>query len=110
MLSSVLRSTTAIEINREIMRAFVAVRKFLSIPPIERVAVLEYEIKRLTANIEDAFADYNDINEDTRMQLELINKSLAELQTHKQIANKTHNPAGFIAIYEARKKAEAEET
>ena len=27
------------------------------------------------------FSDYNDINDDTRMQLELINQTLAELQT-----------------------------
>ncbi|MDR0834826.1 MAG: ORF6N domain-containing protein [Candidatus Symbiothrix sp.] len=111
MLSSVLNSPTAIKINKNIMRAFVAVRQFLSIPPIERLAVLEYEVKRLTANIEDAFADYNDINEDTRMQLELVNKSLAELQVHKQIADRPHSPAGFIAIHEARKKEEeAKET
>jgi hypothetical protein len=54
MLSSVLNSENAIEINKTIMRTFVAVRKFLSIPPIERVAVLEYEIKRLTANKAEA--------------------------------------------------------
>ena len=29
----------------------------------------------------EVFADYNDINEDTRMQLELIHQTLAELQT-----------------------------
>ncbi len=29
-------------------------------------------------------ADYNDINEDTRMQLELINQTLAELQSGKR--------------------------
>ena len=31
--------------------------------------------------IEEVFSDYNDINDDTRMQLELINQTLAELQT-----------------------------
>ena len=30
------------------------------------------------------FTDQNDINEDTRMQLELINQALAELQAAKQ--------------------------
>ena len=30
--------------------------------------------------IEEVFSDYNDINDDTRMQLELINQTLAELQ------------------------------
>ena len=32
----------------------------------------------------EAFTDYNDINEDTRMQLELINETLAELQTQRK--------------------------
>ena len=30
--------------------------------------------------MEEVFTDQNDINEDTRMQLELINQALAELQ------------------------------
>ncbi|GHT01747.1 DNA-binding protein [Bacteroidia bacterium] len=107
MLSSVISSQKAIQMNICVIRAFVVVRQFLSIPPIERIAVLEHEVKRLSASIEDAFSDYNDINEDTRMQLELINKSLAELNVQKRIANKTPNPAGFIAIHDARKKAEA---
>ena len=40
-------------------------------------------MKELKEYIEEVFADYNDINEDTRMQLELINQTLAELQTQK---------------------------
>lgn len=43
------------------------------------------------------FADYNDINDDTRMQLELINQTLAELQVQKALADKPRNPIGFIA-------------
>ena len=39
------------------------------------------EIKELKEYIEDVFTDQNDINEDTRIQLELINQTLAELQT-----------------------------
>jgi hypothetical protein len=40
-------------------------------------------MKELKAYIEEIFTDQNDINEDTRMQLELINQSLAELQANK---------------------------
>jgi len=36
-------------------------------------------------------------NEDTRMQLELINESLAELQTKNKALNKPRNPIGFTA-------------
>ena len=84
MLSSVLNSDTAIEINRGIMRAFVAIRQMLSTPISSPVEKLQQEVKELKEYIEDVFADQNDINEDTRMQIELINQVLAELQVHKK--------------------------
>lgn len=96
MLSSVLKSQTAIEINRGIMRAFVAVRQLIANPPVDRVAQLQSDLKDLKAYIEDVFADYNDINDDTRMQLELINQTLAELQSQKRFSEKPRNPIGFI--------------
>jgi hypothetical protein len=84
MLSSVLNSDTAIEMNRNIMRAFVAVRQLVLNPPADEVKELQNEVRALKEYIEDVFTDYNDINEDTRMQLELLNESLAELQVkHK---------------------------
>lgn len=84
ILSSILNSEVTIEINMAIMRAFVAVRQLISNPPIDRLSELEYEVKALKAYIEEVFADYSDINDDTRMQLELINQTLAELQTKKK--------------------------
>lgn len=95
-LSSVLNSDLAIEINIQIIRAFIAVRQLISNPPIDRVGRLESEIKELKDYIEEVFADYNDINEDTRMQLELINQTLAELQAKKKAEDKPRNPIGFI--------------
>ena len=44
---------------------------------------------------EEAFADYNDINEDTRTQLELINLSLAELQA-KRTENQSRPRIGYV--------------
>ena len=41
------------------------------------------------------FADQNDINEDTRIQLDLINEALAELQTKTK--NNKRNEIGYIA-------------
>lgn len=96
MLSSVLNSKIAIEINRGIMRAFVAVRQMLANPPVDRLGNIEKEVKELKEYIEEVFADYNDINDDTRMQLELINQTLAELQAQKRMENKPRNPIGFI--------------
>ncbi len=70
------------------MRVFVAVRQLLAIPPVDRIGSIEKEVKELKAYVEEAFADYNDINDDTRMQLELINQTLAELQSQKKLDNK----------------------
>ena len=89
MLSSVLRSDTAIKVNISIMRAFVGIRQIISL------LELQQEVKELKAYIEEAFADYNDINEDTRTQLELINLSLAELQA-KRTENQSRPRIGYV--------------
>lgn len=96
MLSSILNSELAIEVNINIMRAFVAVRRFIANPPVDRVSELQNELKELKSYIEEVFTDYNDINEDTRMQLELINRTLAELQAQKSLADSPRNPIGFV--------------
>jgi len=95
MLSTVLNSKTAIATNIKIMRAFVAVRQLILNPPIDRVAELQNEVRELKQHLEEVFTDYNDINEDTRMQLELINETLAELQVKNKALNKPRNPIGF---------------
>jgi len=96
MLSSVLKSDTAIEINRGIMRAFVAMRQLVANPPADRIGRLETEMRQIKEYLEDVFADQNDINEDTRIQLELINRTLAELQTKNRQNFPTRRPIGFL--------------
>lgn len=97
MLSSVLNSKTAIQINMNIMRAFVAVRNMLSMGPEDRVSELHAELKALKDYIEEVFTDYNDMNEDTRLQIELINQSLAELHSDKKQNLKPKNKIGYLA-------------
>ena len=96
MLSSVLNSKTAIQINMGIMRAFVAVRQMVALPKTDKLTELQNEVKELKDYIEEVFADYNDINDDTRMQLELINQTLAELQAKKKFEEKPRRSMGFI--------------
>lgn len=95
MLSSVLRSNIAIQTSILIVRAFVAIRQLIANSPVDRVGELEKQMKELKDYMEEVFSDYNDINDDTRMQLELISKALAELQTRKKIEEKPRNPIGF---------------
>ena len=97
MLSSVLRSDVAIDASILIVRAFVVVRQLILNHPIDRVTELEKQLLELKEYIENVFTDYNDINEDTRMQLELINETLAELQAKNRELNKPRNPIGYTA-------------
>ncbi len=62
----------------------------------DRIGKLEQEVQDLKAYIEEVFTDYNDINDDTRMQLELINQTLAEMQAQRKVNSKPRNPIGFI--------------
>jgi len=95
MLSGLLNSDIAIEMNIVIMRAFVAVRRFVLSPPVQEAKELRKEVNELKYYIEEVLSDYNDINEDTRMQLELIYQLLAELQVQKRLAEKPRMPIGF---------------
>jgi len=51
----------------------------------------------LIRDIEEIVKDQNDINEDDRIQLELINQSLAELQAKKKELEKPRLQIGFNA-------------
>jgi len=97
MLSSVLRSDVAIDASILVVRAFVAVRQLILNPPINEVKELQYEVRRLKEYVEDIFTDQNDINEDTRIQLELLNETLVGLQAKNRELNKPRNPIGFTA-------------
>ena len=96
MLSGISNSDSAIQVNINIMRAFVAMRRLISNPPVDKNAELREEMKKLKDYMEEIFADQNDINEDTRIQLELINQTLAELQVHQKLSDKPRRPIGFI--------------
>jgi len=95
MLSSVLNSDTAIEINRNIMRAFVAIRQLILNNPTAQIKEINNEIHDLKLYIEEVLTDYNDINENTRMQIELINETLAEMQGKKALPSRKQ--VGFSA-------------
>ena len=57
---------------------------FLKTSHQQNESLLKNEIAKLKDYIEAILADFNDINEDTRMQLELICRELAELQTRNK--------------------------
>ena len=92
MLSGVLNSDIAINVNISIMRAFVSLRQVAAI--VRQSDLLEMR-KDILAYIDDILADQNDINESTRAQLDAISTVLSELQT-KPADCKPRRPIGFI--------------
>ncbi|MBP3518669.1 MAG: ORF6N domain-containing protein [Parabacteroides sp.] len=96
MLASVLKSEIAVQTSIQITRAFVAMRQLVINSPTDKLSLLQQEVKELKTYIEEVFTDYNDINEDTRIQLELINQTLAELQSKKSIHDKPRPRIGFV--------------
>ena len=95
MLSGVLHSEIAIDVNISIMRAFVALRKLPAL--IRKTDLLEAK-REIMDYIDDILSDQNDINESTRAQLDAISTALAELQASRS-QNATLNkrrPIGFI--------------
>lgn len=99
MLSSVLRSPLAIQVNIGIMRAFTEFRKMaatLSLPQTAAdVAQLRKDFEDLKLDIEDILHNQNDINQDTRAQLDAISAALAELQSKEPI-EKPRRKIGFV--------------
>ena len=88
MLSSVLRSPIAIQVNIGIMRTFFQMRQAIATIAVpdtqEDIRQLRADFEELKSDIEDILRDQNDINDDTRAQLDAIATALAELQQPPQ--------------------------
>ena len=76
MLSGVLHSEIAIDVNISIMRAFVALRRLPAL--ISKTDLLETK-REIMDYIDEILSDQNDINESTRAQLDAISTALAAL-------------------------------
>ena len=86
MLSSVLNSDIAIEINRNIMRAFVAIRNYTLQATTSSIEIKELQerIKSLEMANEETLCAINDLSEDTQKSLDNIYIALSELATKKK--------------------------
>ena len=97
MLSGLLRSDVAVQANIFIMRAFVKMRTTLAFA--ERVSMdleqLKHQVSELNHYLEDVMRDQNDINEETSMQLQLINESLAEMRVKENTPATQSKKIGF---------------
>lgn len=97
MLSSVLRSRTAIQVNIAIMRAFVAMRNYIT--TTTTVTAELSEIRARLALLERADEDnaeaVNDLSEDMRKELDNIYEAIAALSFRIPEVKKPREPIGF---------------
>ena len=101
MLSGVLRSKVAVQVNINIMRAFVAVRQAIAALQSSelRYEQLSHKVDQLNAHVEEILHDQNDINQlqsqfnsEVALQIEVINDALDQLREKK---TEPENPIGF---------------
>jgi hypothetical protein len=97
MLSGLLRSKIAIQVNINIMRAFVAVRQAVSALQTSELCYeqLSHKVDQLNAYVEEILHDQNDINEqqeqtnnEISIQIEAINDALDQLREKKSTPRK----------------------
>jgi hypothetical protein len=97
MLSGILRSQQAIDVNISIMRAFVQMRQFLlqNKEIILSIDELRQRVKQLEISGEYTLASINDLSEDTRREMDDIYIALSEMSKNKSESGK-RNPIGFV--------------
>ena len=97
MLSGVLRSKTAAQVNIAIMRAFVAMRNYIT--TTTQITAELAEIRTKLALLERADADnaeaVSDLSEDMRKELDNIYQAIAALSIKVPQARKPSQPIGF---------------
>ena len=97
MLSSVLRSEAAVLANRAIMRAFVAMRNYIT-----QTTTITAELSEIRAKLalleradEDNAEAINDLSEDMRKELDNIYQAIAALSVKVPQARKQPQPIGY---------------
>lgn len=98
MLSSVLTSEIAVQVNIAIMRAFSAMKEYVS-----RQSRLDVELESLKARVnllaeerETDLASFNDLSEEMRSEISYINQAIADLSV--KIEEHTTKPRARIGF------------
>ena len=81
MLSSVLKSERAIQVNRSIIRAFVAMRNYIMSTKMitSELEAIKAKLELLERNEEDNLEAINDLSEDMRREIDTIYQAIAAL-------------------------------
>ena len=106
MLSSVLRSETAIQVNIAIMRAFVAMRNYIT--TTTQITAELSEIRARLALLEQTGKDnaeaVSDLSEDMRRELDSIYQAIGALSVKLPQTRKPSQPVGFRQAHPEAKK------
>lgn len=93
MLSGVLRSPLAVEVNINIMRAFVAIRQYVLVSSntAKELEELKIQIQYLFENVDSLSKDH----ERYEQNFDEIYMALSQLASRQKQINKPRNPIGF---------------
>lgn len=97
MLSAVLKSETAVKVSIAIMRAFVAMRNYITTTATvtTELAEIRAKLSLLERNDEDNMEAVNDLSEDMRKEIDNIYQAIAALSVKPQQPLQPHRPIGF---------------
>ena len=97
MLSAVLKSDTAVKVSIAIMRAFVAMRNYITTTTSVSAELAEIRAKLalLERNDDDNMEAVNELSEDMRQELDNIYQAIAALSVKPQQVTPPHRPIGF---------------
>ena len=106
MLSSVLRSKVAVQINIDIMRAFVQARKLFLQNKEHEMAISELRLRmqELEDALENNLGAVNDLSEQMRQEIDNIYNAIGALSIKQHQTSKPLPPIGFEAIETRRNK------
>ena len=102
MLSGLLNSDIAIEVNISVMRAFVAIRSYLLSQSVLSLEIRElwYHVKALEERSEENLRAMNDLNEENQLSFDDIYLALSELAKKQMEVNQvpvtSRRPIGFV--------------
>lgn len=99
MLSGVLRTPVAVQVNINIMRAFVAVRTFLlNESPVRKIEELYQMVKNLEHDFKDHIKDWEDENFENEKKFDELYMAFTELAAKEKLAEHKapRRPVGYI--------------
>ena len=97
MLSSVLHSSTAIQVSISIIDAFVAIRSYIISTSSfsAELKAIKAKLELLERNDEDNLETINDLSEDMRREIDTIYQAIAALSVKDQLENTPRPKIGF---------------